>query len=100
MLGLGPDGHTASLFPGTDALQERKQIFVANWVEKLNEFRFTLTFPAINQAKTIAFLVSGAEKAPILKEIFANGTAKFPAQGVQPQNGNVIWFADREAVSS
>jgi 6-phosphogluconolactonase len=100
LLGLGPDGHTASLFPGTNALQERKRIFVANWVEKLNEFRFTLTFPAINQAKTIAFLVSGAEKAPILKEIMANGKSGFPAQGVQPQNGNVIWFADREAVSS
>ncbi len=100
LLGLGPDGHTASLFPGTDALRERRRIFVANWVEKLKEFRFTLSFPAINQAAHVAFLVSGAEKAPMLKEIIEDKNAGLPAQGIRPKNGNVIWFVDKAATSA
>jgi 6-phosphogluconolactonase len=100
LLGLGTDGHTASLFPGTDALRERKRIFITNWVEKLNEFRFTLTFSAINQAESVAFLVSGAEKAPILKEILQDKDTGLPAQRIQPKNGNVIWFADKAATSA
>src|SRR5262249_11501061 len=62
LLGLGPDGHTASLFPGTAALKEKSHLFVANWVEKFKTHRLTLTLPAINAALAVLFLVSGTDK--------------------------------------
>ena len=65
LLGMGDDGHTASLFPFTNALNETEKIAVANWVEKLNSKRFTLTFPAINNARKVYFLVSGENKAKL-----------------------------------
>jgi 6-phosphogluconolactonase len=99
LLGLGPDGHTASLFPGTEALQETKRIFVANWVAKMNDFRFTLTYPAINRAANVNFLVSGPDKASTLKQVLENKSAGLPSQAIQPANGKLVWFVDRAAAS-
>src|SRR5205807_7578146 len=69
LLGMGPDGHTASLFPGTTALQEKEKLVVANWVEKFHTSRITLTLPVINNAANIIFMAGGAEKAEVLRTV-------------------------------
>src|SRR5271170_6604754 len=69
LLGIGPDGHTASLFPETAALQEKSRLVVANWVEKLKTSRITVTLPVLNAARSVAFLVSGTDKAAVLHEV-------------------------------
>ena len=99
LLGMGDDGHTASLFPFTEALNETEKIAVANYVEKLQTTRLTLTFPAINNAANIIFLVSGANKAEILREVLEGDfqTKKFPSQKINPENGNVFWLIETNA---
>ena len=99
LLGMGPDGHTASLFPGTAALHERTRLVVANWVEKFNTYRITLTLPVINNAAHIIFLVSGEEKATTLREVFQSTTQpkRFPVQLVNPTHGTLLWLMDRQA---
>jgi 6-phosphogluconolactonase len=100
LLGLGDDGHTASLFPGTAALVESSRLVVANWVEKFKTFRITLTFPVLNHASAVIFLVSGAGKAEILRDVLdPSGPARFPAQQVQPESGRMLWLADRAAAA-
>ncbi|MFZ0318408.1 MAG: 6-phosphogluconolactonase [Candidatus Sulfotelmatobacter sp.] len=101
LLGMGPDGHTASLFPETEALQEQSRFVVANWVEKLNTSRFTLTVPVLNAAQRVDFLVSGADKASALHEVLEGNAAaeKYPSKLVRPGAGKVIWFVDRAAAS-
>src|SRR5437879_4199365 len=69
LLGIGPEGHTASLFPGTRALREKKRLVVANWVDKLNAYRITMTLPVLNHSACVLFLVSGRDKANILREV-------------------------------
>src|SRR5258708_17360788 len=96
LLGLGDDGHTASLFPGSAALNETSRLVVANRVEKFQQYRITLTFPVINHSAEIMFLVSGAGKAQILKEVLSKGE-EYPAQRVRPENGALLWFVDRDA---
>ena len=98
LLGLGTDGHTASIFPGSDVLHETKRLVAAPWVEKLNAYRITLTLPLLNTGASILFLVSGAEKAQIVKEVL-EGPKKYPAQFVQPTNGELIWMLDRDAAA-
>jgi 6-phosphogluconolactonase len=101
LLGLGPDGHTASLFPETAALQEKSRLVAANWVEKLKTFRITFTLPVLNAARCVAFLVSGTDKAPVLREVL-EGIApgeKYPSKLVRPSDGKLIWFVDRAAAS-
>jgi 6-phosphogluconolactonase len=98
-LGIGDDGHTASLFPGSQALAETSRRVTANWVEKFKTFRITLTFPALNHAAEVAFLVSGAGKAQILNQVLRPGARKFPAQYVQPENGRLLWLVDQDAGS-
>lgn len=101
ILGLGADGHAASLFPNTMALQFAGDIAVANWVPQLDEWRFTLTFPTINSARNVMFLVSGPEKAATLKAVL-NGSSepeRLPAQSVQPADGDVFWFVDKAAAA-
>jgi 6-phosphogluconolactonase len=90
-LGLGDDGHTASLFPGTAALDEITHRVVANFVLKLNTWRLTFTFPLINQARQILFLV-GASKSPQLIERVLAGDRQFPAARVNPVAGEVTWM--------
>ena len=98
-LGMGDDGHTASLFPLTKALNETEKIAVENFVEKLDTWRFTLTFPAINNAENIIFLIKGDDKAETLKEVLEGGlqTEKFPSQKVRPAHGNLFWLIDETA---
>ena len=100
-LGLGEDGHTASLFPGTAALRETEHWVAANRVEKLNTWRITLTPPVINQAAQVIFLVSGSRKAQVLRAILHGPyqPETLPAQLVQPKAGQLVWLLDRAAAS-
>ncbi len=100
LLGTGPDGHTASLFPGTAALNEPQRLVVANWVPKFNTHRITFTFPVLNAAACVMFLASGPDKAAILREILENPAADLPSQRVQPTNGALIWLVDRAAAGA
>ena len=98
LLGLGSDGHTASIFPGSDVLHETKRLVAAPWVEKLKTYRITMTLPLLNNGASVVFLVSGAEKAQIVKEIF-EGPEKYPAQAIKPAHGELLWLLDKEAAS-
>jgi 6-phosphogluconolactonase len=97
LLGLGPDGHTASLFPGTAALNENNRLVVANWVEKFHSFRITFTLPVLNHATCDMFLVSGADKADMVREVLKNENANLPSQRVRPADGRLLWLLDRSA---
>jgi 6-phosphogluconolactonase len=101
LLGLGPDGHTASLFPETAALKEKSRLVVANWVEKLQTHRITLTLPVLNAARSVLFLVSGGDKASVLHEVLEGSAPaeKYPSKLVQPSDGSLIWLTDRAAAS-
>jgi len=101
LLGMGPDGHTASLFPETAGLQEKSRIVVANWVEKLKTSRITFTLPVLNAARIVAFLVSGTDKAAALREVLEGSapSEKYPSKLVRPAEGKLIWFVDRAAAS-
>ncbi|MGB8064741.1 MAG: 6-phosphogluconolactonase [Candidatus Sulfotelmatobacter sp.] len=101
LLGLGPDGHTASLFPGTAALHEKSRLVVANWVEKLKTHRLSLTLPVLNAARCVAFLVSGTDKATVLKTVLEEDAPgeQYPAKLVRPSDGNLVWLLDRAAAS-
>jgi 6-phosphogluconolactonase len=96
-LGVGPDGHTASLFPGTAALNETNRLLVSNWVPKFNTDRITFTFPVLNAAACVIFLLSGADKAATLQEVLENKSADLPSQRVRPVNGKLIWMVDEPA---
>jgi len=96
-LGLGPDGHTASLFPHTAALDERVRLVVANAVPAMRTTRLTLTLPLLNAARRVAFLVAGDEKAAILARVLEGPAGVFPAQRVQPEDGEIVWLVDAAA---
>jgi 6-phosphogluconolactonase len=100
-LGLGEDGHTASLFPGTDVVFENKKLVKEVYVEEQSMYRITMTPALINQAHNIVFLVEGEKKAKILKTILTEPrqTNKFPAQIIQPEKGNLYWFLDKKAAA-
>jgi len=96
LLGMGEDGHTASLFPETDILYESAKPVAAQFVQKLNAWRMSLTFPAINAASHVVMLVAGDAKAKILADIFAadkNAVARYPVQQVNP-TGQLDWYLD------
>ena len=100
LLGMGDEGHTASLFPGTKALHApADRIVVRNWVGKLYTERITLTAPAINQANRVIFLVTRADKAPALKAVLEGPyePEQLPAQLIQPVHGNLLWLVDQAA---
>jgi 6-phosphogluconolactonase len=97
LLGVGPDGHTASLFPGTAALDEKNRLVVANWVEKFQTYRITVTLPVLNRAACVMFLASGADKSNIVHEVLENENANLPSQKVRPENGRLLWLLDRAA---
>ena len=89
LLGMGDDGHTASLFPGTDALQEKEKWVVANYVPKFDAHRITFTYPLIAAAKEVAFLVNGKAKHAMAEDVLA-GNPELPASQIEA--GKVLWF--------
>lgn len=99
LLGMGGDGHTASLFPFTTALDERRRWVAANDVPQLNTRRLTLTYPLLNAASCVLFVVSGAGKAKVLREVLQGpfDPRRLPSQAVQPTNGRLLWYVDRAA---
>jgi 6-phosphogluconolactonase len=101
LLGMGPDGHTASLFPGSAGLQEKSRLVIANWVEKFKTHRLTFTLPVLNAAACVAFLVSGTDKAPALHAVLESDAPgeQYPSKLVRPADGKVIWLIDRAAAS-
>lgn len=101
LLGLGGDGHTASLFPGSGALDETRRLVVASEAPVEPRVRLTLTFPALNGAEAIFFLVTGADKAPAMRRIAKESPNPrvCPAAGVRPLRGTVVWWIDGAAAS-
>ncbi len=98
LLGAGEDGHTASLFPGSPALREKKRFAVPVYCEAPKHSRITLTLPVLNRAAHVLFLASGRAKAAVVHEIVEDGNPKqYPAGLVQPVSGAVTWMIDREA---
>ena len=102
LLGMGPDGHTASLFPDTAALQEKSRLVLANWVEKMTTYRITLTLPVLDAARCVIFLVSGTDKATALHAVLEGDVPgeQYPAKLVRPRQGKLIWLVDRAAAST
>jgi 6-phosphogluconolactonase len=100
-LGLGPDGHTASLFPQTAALREHSRLVVANRVEKLQTDRITFTLPLINNAANVIFLASGKDKAPAVHSVLDAKTSgqDFPAKLVNPPHGRLLWMLTQDAAA-
>jgi 6-phosphogluconolactonase len=100
-LGLGENGHTASLFPHSPILDERKRWSAEVYVAEENLYRVTLTAPLINQAALVAFLVAGATKARVLKEVLEgpSNPNHLPAQLIRPKNSNLYWLVDKKASS-
>lgn len=100
LLGIGGDGHTASLFPDTPALDETERWFVPNYIPKLDATRMTMTFPVLNAAANIVFLVLGEDKADALAHILANqDDPPLPAARIAPPHGKVMWIVDDAAAS-
>jgi 6-phosphogluconolactonase len=99
LLGLGPDAHTASLFPGTDAVREVERLVAAPRVEEVGAHRITFTPALLNAARSVLFLVAGADKADAVHAVLRGPTAldRFPAQVVRPAAGAVLWIIDRAA---
>jgi len=99
LLGMGPDGHTASLFPGTRALGEFERLVVSNWVGKFYTDRITFTAPLLNAAATVLFMVGGADKAPALKAVLEGPyePAQLPSQMIRPEQGRLVWLIDSAA---
>jgi 6-phosphogluconolactonase len=101
LLGMGDDGHTLSLFPGTSVIHEETKLATAFFLKEQDMFRITLTAPIVNRSAGIAFLVAGAGKAPALKEVLEGDydPDKFPSQVINPVNGELHWFLDKAAAA-
>ncbi|HEX9442727.1 MAG TPA: 6-phosphogluconolactonase [Candidatus Binatia bacterium] len=100
LLGLGDDGHTASLFPDNPALSEERRLAVATYVEKLGAHRITLTLPVLNHAANVFFLAAGKSKAAVLADVLRPGPGeRLPAGRVDPADGRLVWFMDQAAAA-
>jgi len=101
LLGIGNDGHTASLFPFTKALHERSKWAVPNDVPQLNTRRYTLTLPVLNAASCVLFLITGVGKAKVLQEVLhgPREPERLPSQSIVPDRGELLWHVDRAAAS-
>ena len=96
LLGMGDDGHTASLFPGTRALDVKDRSVVANFVPKFNTWRLTMTFPMINHARHVCFLVNAAKNPDLIAQVIG-GDAQYPSARIKPDSGNLTWFLGEAA---
>jgi 6-phosphogluconolactonase len=99
LLGMGPDGHTLSLFPGTKALHDNGRLVMRNWVGKFYTDRITMTAPVVNNAALVLFMVTGADKAPALKAVLEgpHEPEQLPSQLIAPENGKLLWLIDPAA---
>jgi 6-phosphogluconolactonase len=99
LLGLGEDGHTASLFPKTKLMDDGQSLVCAVYVPQLESWRISLTFRAINNARRVLFLVAGGDKASILEQVLGakEATKELPATLVMPKEGTLIWMVDHDA---
>lgn len=102
LLGMGDDGHTLSLFPGTDIVYEKNAWAKAFYLIPQSMYRISLTAPVVNLSSAIAFLVTGKNKAPTLKQVLKGNfqPEKFPSQLIKPLNGELHWFLDEEAAAA
>ena len=100
LLGMGEDGHTASLFPNTDILNETEKMVAGVYVKKMQTWRLSLTYPTINNANNVMMLVAGKDKAKVLSEVLSgeNENEPYPIQRINP-TGNLVWYLDRSAAS-
>ncbi|PWJ58480.1 6-phosphogluconolactonase [Dyadobacter jejuensis] len=101
LLGMGEDGHTLSLFPGTEVIEEKDKWVDSYFLEPQQMVRITLTAPIVNRAATVAFALAGAGKAPALKEVLEGppNRTQYPSQIINPERGNLLWFIDKNASS-
>ena len=101
LLGIGPDGHTASLFPGTSALDERERLFAANWVPQMDAWRITATLPLVNASRRVVFLAQGNDKAEAVRLALnpPDDGPPLPAALVAPHDGALTWMLDKQAAS-
>ncbi|MGH9678207.1 MAG: 6-phosphogluconolactonase, partial [Candidatus Acidiferrum sp.] len=101
LLGMGPDGHTASLFPHTTALKEKNRWVVINYVAKFSSNRMTMTYPAINAARQVLFLIAGPDKADALHEVLEGlpNSELYPSQGIKPRADGPLFYVDRAAAA-
>lgn len=100
LLGMGSDGHTASLFPGAEAVSDMKRLAVPAYSASAGNWRITLTIPVLNAASLVVFLVTGKAKAGIVVEILAKGKREpYPAGAIIPQHGRIVWLLDSDAAS-
>jgi 6-phosphogluconolactonase len=101
LLGMGADGHTASLFPHTEALRETRRWVVRNPVPKLKTDRMTMTFPLLNRASMVLFLIAGKDKAAVLQEVLEGPSdpERLPSQAIRPASGLLIWLVDEAAAA-
>ena len=97
LLGMGPDGHTASIFPKSEVLHEERKLVAAPWVEKFHTYRITMTLPVLNNAAHVMFLVSGEDKAAMVNEVLNGELGRFPAQAINPLKGSLTWLLDEAA---
>jgi 6-phosphogluconolactonase len=97
LLGIGTDGHTASLFPGTKALDIKDKIAVPVYAEEMKSWRITMTFPVINHSNNIIIIAEGKKKSEIINKVFNDKKAALPVQGINAHNGQLTWFIDKEA---
>jgi 6-phosphogluconolactonase len=103
LLGLGDDGHTASLFPGSPALHEKRRAVLPSEAPGGVRHRITFTAPLINHAHMVVFMVAGAQKAPAVRAVLEDDTAdanRYPAKLIQPVEGRLIWYLDKAAASA
>lgn len=100
LLGMGPDGHTASLFPGSEGIHETRKRVLANWVPSKDTWRVTFSFPVINHAECVIPMICGGDKAPALREVLDHGSDEtYPIRKVRPTHGDLIWIVDRAAAA-